>query len=299
MRVGFFGQSGPYAPPALRYLLGCQEGFELALVVEGRRAPVGRREHVLLQRRPAVALPPESEDLPELAVAAGLPVLRTCEVNAPAAIRHVQDHEVDLIVCVGFDRLFAPELLAAAPRGGINAHPSRLPEWRGPSPIFWALKEGRRDLSLTLHALDEGEDHGAIYVQESFVLPHRASGEDIYDIAGRLAARLMAPLLSRLAAGGGLDGRPQEHHRATRAPRPKPEDALVDPLTWGCEHLVDFACGAPFFRAPWFKLGDDVFFARRGLKAEPGRALPAQYVQQGDLLVVQCADGVAHLEVQT
>ncbi len=295
MRVAFFGQTGPYAPPALRELVPHQRGFQLVGVVEGLKRGGGGPVFELC--RPAPGPLPEGERLVDLAVAAGLPVLRTNEVNARRAVQLCESWSLDLIVTVGFDRLFSVELLATARRGGINAHPSALPRLRGPAPIFWALRRGLRELTVTLHALDRHEDHGPIHAQRAFPLPRRVTGDWIYDQAGRLAGQMLAELLPR-AASGPLPSVPQDDAAADRAPRPVAEDLEVVPLEWGCEHLVDFACGAPFFRAPWLRLGPDTFHVRTGLRAEPGRQLPAQYVLQGEVLVVQCRDGAAHLEIQ-
>jgi methionyl-tRNA formyltransferase len=295
MRVGFFGQSGPYAPIALRYLIEHQTAFEVVLAVEGLKGSGLGREHRMRTPRPGPL--PAGEDLAPVAVAGGVPCLQTRDVNGRAAVATMQEHGLDVIVCVGFDRLFKPAVLETARRGGINAHPSRLPQLRGPSPVFWALKQGLRELAVTLHALDAKEDHGPIYAQESFLLPPRASGRQIFEVAARLAGPMLAALLER-AAAGSLHGRPQNHAEATRAPRPKPEDSKVEPGEWDCEPLVDFACGAGFFRAAWLRLGNETFHVRRGLEAEPGRRIPAQYLLQGTRLILQARDGVAHLEIQ-
>jgi methionyl-tRNA formyltransferase len=298
MRVGFFGQSGPYAPVALRLLVSARRNFEIALVVEGRRQKEpGRRDTQLFESGTLAALP-EGDDLKALACAAGIPTLVTCDVNGADAVQMIARHDLDWIVCVGFDRLFSRDLLAAAHMGGINAHPSRLPELRGPSPLFWAIRQGRRDSAITLHALDMKEDHGVVYAQEGFVLPRRSTGEQLYGVAGALAAQMLVSALDK-AKLGGLAGMPQDHTRATRAPRPTGDDVFVEPAQWTCERLVDFCCAAPYFRTPWMRLGDETFFARRGLVAEAGRELPADYVQSGTTLVVRCQDGVAHLEIQT
>ena len=53
MRVGFFGQSGPYAPVALLQLLGVDGPFELVVVVEGRKKSVRRAPHRLLDAKRA------------------------------------------------------------------------------------------------------------------------------------------------------------------------------------------------------------------------------------------------------
>jgi methionyl-tRNA formyltransferase len=150
---------------------------------------------------------------------------------------------------------------------------------------------------MTLHQLDAQEDHGMIYAQSDFAWPHRATGDDLYTRAGALAGDMLVELLPKLQQGP-LRGVPQDDRLASRAPRPKPEDAYVEPWEWECEHLVDFACGAGFFRTPWMRLGEDIFFMRTGVGAEVGRRMPGQYLLQGSQLTVQCKDGLAHLEIQ-
>jgi methionyl-tRNA formyltransferase len=295
VRIGFFGQSGPFAPRAFGILWRELRGHELVVVVEGQRALPGRHEHKLLKPDPRP--PPTTDELALLATAAGLPAIVTRDVNDGGMVRRLKVYDLDLIVCVGFDRLFSPAILATAGSGAVNAHPSALPELRGPSPIFWALKLGWRRLAVTLHALDRREDHGVVFDQEPFALPHRASGAEIYSIAGDLAGSMLVHLMEGLR-GALPPGMPQDHARATRAPRPRPEDVEVVPGAWSSEHLADFACGAPYFRAPFLKLGDDTFFVRRAIDTEPGRRLPAQYVLSGSTLFVQCKDGVVALEIQ-
>lgn len=295
MRVGFFGQTGPYAPDALRRLLRGDGPYDVVLVVEGRRRPPGRSPHKFY--RPQVRPMPAGEDLTGIGTSAGVPVLVTSDVNATVAVGEIAGFSLDMLVCVGFDRLFKRPLLATASRGGINAHPSRLPELRGPSPIFWAIRGGATRLTVTLHGLDAGEDHGPIYAQEAFEAPPLATGDALYSLAGRLAGRMLHALLGR-AATGSLQGRQQDHARATRAPRPTPDDARVDPQAFRCQELANFASAARFFRAIWIRIGHDVFFVRRGLSAEPGRTLPGEHLLEGDRLAVQCRDGVAHLELQ-
>ncbi|HSI06546.1 MAG TPA: hypothetical protein VLC93_18810, partial [Myxococcota bacterium] len=142
------------------------------------------------------------------------------------------------------------------------------------------------------------EDHGPIFAQEWFVPSSLAAGDVIFRSAGKLAGKLLVPLLAK-AVDQELVGTPQDHRRATRAPRPRPEDAFVRPLEWTCDALIRFACGAPYFRTPWLTLGEENYFLRRGLKAERGKRVPGEHAVVGGHLVVQCRDGIAHLEIQT
>jgi len=297
LNIGLFGQSGPYAPFALRRLLelgAFQSHWQLKLVVEGCNKRMGQEKHAFFAPKPRRW--PAGENLKDLATAASLPVLQTCQVNESIVAQYLHDHAIDAFVCVGFDRLFSPDLIASVPLGALNAHPSKLPQWRGPSPIFWALRHGIRHLGMSIHAIDAQEDHGEIYLQENFMIPRRASGDEIYRLAGKQAGSMLAQALTLLATQK-LQGVPQEHALKSRARRPNAEDAMIEPHRWKCEHLVNFATGAPFFVTPWMRLGNETFFIKHGLHAEPMRRMPCEFVEMSPHISVQCEDGVAHLEI--
>ncbi|KAF5401399.1 Methionyl-tRNA formyltransferase mitochondrial [Paragonimus heterotremus] len=64
---------------------------------------------------------------------------------------------------VSFGRRLPPKLISAFPHGCINIHPSLLPRWRGPCPLFHTLLAGDRVTGITIirltsdeHALDSG-----------------------------------------------------------------------------------------------------------------------------------------------
>ena len=292
-RVVFFGQSGPYAPIALRALLAQPRNFRVALVVEGRKVPIARATHRWSKPNGTGI---SGTGLADLALQHGIETLQTCDVNAPYVSEALQERKFDALFCVGFDRLFVPDILRCAALC-VNAHPSELPLLRGPAPLFWSLRQGQRLTAVTLHALDKREDHGPIYSQVPLSLPRQASGEELYRLAGETAAQMFVELMQRWQ-GGTLRGTSQPHARASRAPRPKPEDAFVEPATWTCAHLLDFACGAPYFQTPWMRFDEHVFSVRRGLRCSLGKRLPASFVVYGSTLAVQCADGIAFVEIQ-
>ena len=297
MRVGFFGQSGPYAPIVLRHLLELENpNFEFVYVVEGQRRVRGIRKHRWYKGK-ARAMH-TGDDLCPLATSGGVDSMISEDVNAPEAIKELQEREIDLLLCVGFDRLFKPEILNLPTKLAINCHPSALPRFRGPTPIFWILKAGQTEMAVTVHGMDEKEDHGPIYMQQSFAIPSRATGDTIYRLAASHAAGLCEKVLKQ-AAVGSLEGTAQNDAEATRAPRPKPEDSLIDPSDWQCEALVNFCCAAPYFRIPWFKMGEEPYFIMCAIKAIPGDTLPGDSLVQGKSLFVQCQDGVCELEIQT
>lgn len=295
-RVVLAGQSGPYAPIIFRALLARAEHFEIALVVEGVRPSALRKLHRMLEPT-GESLAADRQSLRDNALAAGVPVLQTRDINDAEAVEEIERCGGDYLVCAGFDRLFRAPVLESVAVAGFNAHPSLLPELRGPSPLFWAVKEGRQEIGVTVHGLDGGEDHGPIYAQQSLPRPSRATGSVLFERCAAAAGPMLAKTLNS-AILKVLKGTAQDHGKATRAPRPSADDVLVAPGDWRCAHLVDFACAAPFFRRPIMVLGNDRFEVLRGLGAQPGERLPGHYAQVSNRVAVQCLDGIAHLEVR-
>ncbi len=310
LKVAFLGQSGPYAIPALQALLGAAaygRSFVLTVVVEGvkgRRRDMGRSQHrinagVKAHKIQHPAQQSVDHDLNALAVGAGVPCLQTKDVNAPGALRLLRRFEVDLLVCVGFDRLFNSEVLNWPKCGALNVHPSELPNFRGPAPIFWAAKAGVQSVSVSLHHLDDRADHGPILDMRSQKLKEFSTGGHAFTLAGRLAGELLLETLCGHEQRFELPvGTPQQHAQASKAPRPRPEDAKIESQSWHCRRLANFLCVAPFFRTPWVRLGSETFFMRRALRYQHGRKLPGQYLLQGERLYLQCLDGVVETEIQ-
>lgn len=51
----------------------------------------------------------------------------------------------------------------------FNIHFSSLPSYKGPSPVFWQLKEGVKKLGITIHQLTERFDDGPVVWQKEYL----------------------------------------------------------------------------------------------------------------------------------
>ena len=103
--------------------------------------------------------------------------------------------------------------------GIVNVHPSLLPRYRGPNPLYWVLDRGERETGVTVHYVDEGIDTGDIILQETLAI----GPGDTEITLQRRSATLGAELLVRavtLIAGGGAPRRAQRHAAATYYPSP-------------------------------------------------------------------------------
>ena len=74
----------------------------------------------------------------------------------------------NLIIAVSFGLLVPPRILGGAKYGGLNVHPSMLPDLRGPAPIPWAINLGRRTTGISIQTLHPSRfDEGLILSQTS------------------------------------------------------------------------------------------------------------------------------------
>jgi methionyl-tRNA formyltransferase len=179
-----------------------------------------------------VTHPPDPEDgahyasLHDFARARAWPLLRgTGRDTAVAAF--LRQARPDLLWITDYRYLLPAELLALAPLGAINLHPSLLPRYRGRAPLNWAILEGECELGLTAHYVDAGMDSGDILIQERFPL---AGDEDVGDALAKLLPLYRAMTRSVLESlrAGQTKRTPQDASRATVYPARRPENGRID-----------------------------------------------------------------------
>ncbi|KAF2967623.1 hypothetical protein GQX73_g5942 [Xylaria multiplex] len=108
----------------------------------------------------------------------GYKVVRDPPIHSLAESLGLQIHERDtftgwnmpsktnLIIAVSFGLFVPPRLLRGAKYGGLNLHPSLLPDLRGPAPLHHTLLSGRTLTGVSLQTLDDAAfDHGVVLAQ--------------------------------------------------------------------------------------------------------------------------------------
>ncbi|OTB09204.1 hypothetical protein M426DRAFT_134403 [Hypoxylon sp. CI-4A] len=112
---------------------------------------------------------------------------------------------INLIIAVSFGLFVPPRLLRAAKFGGLNVHPSILPDLRGPAPLQHAILQGRPSTGVSLQTLDaERFDHGRVLLRstppirlDSPPFPHVPSYPELLARVKPAAASLLVDGLRR------------------------------------------------------------------------------------------------------
>jgi methionyl-tRNA formyltransferase len=158
---------------------------------------------------------------------------RTVEVFEPESINAADAHErlrswnADLFVVCDYGQILASETLALARLGGINLHGSLLPKYRGAAPIQWAIFHGETETGVSVIHMTPRLDAGPVLVQKRLAIePDETAGQ----LEPRMSALGPAAVLKaiELLAAGKIEGIPQDTSQATKAPRLKKTDGLVD-----------------------------------------------------------------------
>ncbi|KAK6433186.1 Methionyl-tRNA formyltransferase [Oleoguttula sp. CCFEE 5521] len=154
-------------------------------------------------------------------------------------------HDIDLIVTVSFGLLVPARLLKAATYGGVNVHPSLLPDLRGPAPIHHALLHGREYTGVSLQTMHPTAfDAGVVLAQTPAPGTPIAGDATIAELVASLgqagADMLTAVIVDRTyappyqaIASIDLAGTPLQH-----APKITPEDRRIDWSTWTSETIL-------------------------------------------------------------
>lgn len=146
----------------------------------------------------------------------------------------------NLIIAVSFGLFVPPRLLRAAQYGGLNIHPSLLPDLRGPAPLQHALLAGRTHTGISLQTLDDRAfDHGLILARTPpLPIPSDTNYAALLAYVTPLAAELLVqglrdgahvpPLEEAAEHGHGLEESKSQGQEVIEVPG-KPENLLHAP----------------------------------------------------------------------
>ena len=290
MRVLFLGLQGDFTRIVLERLLAA--GAEpCALILSGPRL------------RPLPAPPPAPTDdfgLPlldsfvepsalHLAWQRAIPVYESGPTAAPGLTDVVRALAADVACVACFDRLIPPALLALPRHGFLNVHPSLLPAFRGPEPIFWQVRQGVNPVGVTVHWMDAGLDTGDIAAQTAVELTDGLSVEQAERLCAGAGGDLLAAVLADLA--GGRAARRAQPAGGSYQPAPGEADFAFD-TGWSARRAFNFMRGTAGWGLPYRVTGPGgSWLLTRALAwGEEGDTQP-QTAGEGVGLLLSLADG--------
>jgi methionyl-tRNA formyltransferase len=269
MRLIFMG-TPDFAVPALLALH--RAGHDIACVYTRAPRPAGRGQK------------PRPTPVAAHAEALGL------TLRSPASLRGAEEQAAfgalgaEAAVVVAYGLILPPSVLAAPRRGCWNIHASLLPRWRGAAPIHRAVLAGDAETGVTIMAMEEGLDTGAVLLSCALPIEPSDTTGDLHDRLAVTGAKLIVEALDGLDR---LDLQPQAEEGVTYAAKIDKAEARID-WTRSAEEVDRQIRGLSPFPGAWTEAGGARLKLLRSVLAE-GEGAPGEVLD--DRLTVACGTG--------
>jgi methionyl-tRNA formyltransferase len=226
---------------------------------------------------------------------AGLPIMAAARPDDPNFAAWLAEQAPAVVVVACFPWRIPAKLLSLAPLGFLNVHPSRLPAYRGPVPLFWMLRAGDQEGGVTVHWMDATLDSGDLARQVPVNLPDGATGPELDVRLGEAGGNLLVATLAALAVG-----------KQPRTPQPPSGSYHGWPTSgdfrlethWPAQRAYNFLRGTEEWGRPYtLEAGGHNWRLHRAVGWDPAGVLSAPVmVEPGGVLQVQFAPGVVTVQ---
>jgi methionyl-tRNA formyltransferase len=214
MKIVYLG-SGEFGIDCLDAIAG--SGHNLELVVTGPPQPAGRGRK---SRPTAVARWANQR-------AGTTAFVEAEDVNTVDFIEKIVIYEPELIVVVAFGQKIGNQLIELPTTAAINVHASLLPKYRGAAPVNWVVINGERQTGITIIALAEKMDAGDVLARKATDIRAGETAGQLHDRLAKMAPPLLLETIDKIA-DGTVEYKPQDHSKATLAPKLKKSDGILD-----------------------------------------------------------------------
>jgi len=210
MKVIFFG-GGKFAMTALESL---REHFDVKLVITNPEKPVGRKQIFIPS---AVEVKAKELNLP----------IRIIEKFDAEVINDLKQIDPEMMVVVDYGKIIPQKVIDIAKKGTINVHPSKLPQYRGASPIQSAIFNGETQTAISIMLIDQEMDHGPILLQQTVEIKQNDTFGSLYSRLAQLYPQLLVKAMQGYL-NDKIKPQEQDHSAATFTKLLKKTDGQID-----------------------------------------------------------------------
>lgn len=143
------------------------------------------------------------------------------EVFAPSKLRSVLNEDVTLIT-YGVKTVLKKDLYSKSEMA-LNIHFGRLPEEQGPDPLFWAMRSGNSQITITVHLLDEVVDGGDVVSSAAFPIDPKDNYGMAFSRLSSMAPQVLIPVFQ-----GFANRTQQDTSKKNYQSRPDDSSCLID-----------------------------------------------------------------------
>jgi methionyl-tRNA formyltransferase len=134
----------------------------------------------------------------------------------------------DIVFFSGYSHIVKTQYLEKIPHGAYNIHFGALPQFRGPSPVFWQLRNGGHEIGLAIHVLTDQLDGGPVIWRQNIPNQPHYNYDNIHQLFGQLQIQGVLAILNGINSGNKLPLTEQNESLAAYYPRPGLKDVFIN-----------------------------------------------------------------------
>lgn len=178
----------------------------------------------------AIGIPEGNTDVIDFCMAlskqSGIPLFIFRKENFSAQIEELKEnHRPRYIFTMTFPWKLSPQILGKYPHEFYNFHYGLLPEMRGADPVFETLRSNARETGITVHAIEDKIDTGAIILKKTLPITKNMTHGILCTHLSWLGANLLNELIALL--NNGFKGTQQDHLKAKYYTKPGTADVCI------------------------------------------------------------------------
>jgi len=204
----------------------------------------------------------------------------------------------DMIIASCYPRKLPDSILSIPRFGCFNIHPSMLPAYRGPVPLFWQLRSAEKNLGVTLHRMTNKFDAGDIVKQKSVLLPDGVTQLEVSNTFAKAACGLLTECISDSDPDHFMQT-PQNENLASYQTFPDAGDYVVN-IQWSAQRMYNFIC-ANNRPEIYFSclVNDEIFQLSQALSFEATGSLQNPYLIKDKQILLNCSPGIIRCQLST
>ena len=292
-RVLFFGTHGTYSHATLAPLL--ERGVNVVSVVIPGEIPdsdigdlggipiVQSTNHATIER---------------LALEYHIPVTYLQDINSRESVYKLEKLNPDYIFVACFPWKIPPDIFHLPKIAALNAHPSMLPAYRGPQPVFWQLRNGETRTGVSLHLVNDEIDAGDVILQAEVPLRPGMRGRAIDAKLGEFAAKLFLEAI-RLYQLNNINAQQQSWIQATYNPEPKYDDFSLS-TRWSARQAFMFMRGTEEWgRTYQIQVDDTNIVLKTAMAYSPSGRITRPYLLEDNYITIQFSPGLVNAYIES
>ena len=187
MKIIFMG-TPDFAEESLKSIY--EAGHEIVGVVTNPDKPKGRGMKMI------------PSPVKEFAIEENLKIFQPEKVkNNEEFINELKALQPDVICVVAYGKILPKEILDIPPYGCINVHASLLPQYRGATPVQWAVLNGDKTTGVTTMYMDVGMDTGDMILKEEVQIGEDETTGELWDRLKTIGGKLLVETLKQIEKG--------------------------------------------------------------------------------------------------